>query len=245
MQMGGPGSFDKFVDLGDQNTNIVIFCRDKTAQTIIEVFARIKEYLTNKDKAEFLEKAGMKYRLAGGAVGVQAGINETLTEYQLLTLFLSLGIVFLFCVGFFKSFVAGLILMTPLFLANALTAAFMVLNNPPLPLTTATLPVSSVGIGLGVDYGIYLASRIIEEYKKGVSLSEAVIISMGTTGKAVFYIATTIICGIVFWFLSKMMFQALMGLLLAVMLTLDMLGALIVIPSLILLIKPKFIVGSK
>jgi hypothetical protein len=121
----------------------------------------------------------------------------------------------------------------------------MVLNNPPLPLTTAILPVSSVGIGLGVDYGIYLASRMIEECRSGKSLAEAVTIAMGTTGKAVIYIATTLIVGIVFWFLSKMMFQALMGLLLAVMLTLNMIGALLFVPSLILLFKPAFIVGKK
>jgi hypothetical protein len=242
MQMGGPGSFDKFVDMGDQNTNIVILCRDKTAQTISEVMGRIHEYI--KDKST-IAGTGMKYRLAGGAVGVQAGINETLTEYQLLTLFLSLGIVFLFCVGAFRSFVAGFIMIAPLILSNFLTGAFMVLNNPPLPLTTAILPVSAVGIGLGVDYGIYLASRMIEECKSGKSLSEAVIIAMGTTGKAVIYVATTLIVGIVFWFLSKMMFQALMGLLLAVMLTLNMIGALLVVPSLILLIKPAFIVGRK
>lgn len=242
MQMGGPGSFDKFVDMGDQNTNIVILCRDKTAQTISEVMGRIHEYIRDKST---IAGTGMKYRLAGGAVGVQAGINETLTEYQLLTLFLSLFIVFLFCVGAFRSFVAGFIMIAPLILSNFLTGAFMVLNNPPLPLTTAILPVSAVGIGLGVDYGIYLASRMIEECKAGKSLPEAVTIAMGTTGKAVIYVATTLIVGIVFWFLSKMMFQALMGLLLAVMLTLNMIGALLVVPSLILLIKPSFIVGRK
>ena len=242
MQMGGPGSFDKFVDMGDQNTNIIIFCRDKTSQTISEVMGRVQEYI--KDKST-IAGTGMKYRLAGGAVGVQAGINETLTEYQVLTLFLSLFIVFLFCVAAFKSFVAGLIMIAPLVISNALTAAFMVLNNPPLPLTTAILPVSAVGIGLGVDYGIYLASRMIEECRSGKSLAEAVTISLGTTGKAVIYVATTLIVGIVFWFLSKMMFQALMGLLLAVMLTLNMIGALLVVPSLILIFKPAFIVGRR
>lgn len=243
LQMGGPGSFDKYVDMGDQNTNIIIYCRDKTAQTIKEVFARIKEYLDEEGPS--LEKAGMRYRLAGGAVGVQAAINETLTEYQLLTLCLSLCVVFVFCIATFQSVIAGCIMVAPLLLSNVLTAAFMVLNNPPLPLTTATLPVSSVGIGLGVDYGIYLASRIIEEYRQGKPLSESVTIAMGTTGKAVIYIATTLIVGIVFWFLSKMMFQALMGLLLAVMLTLNMLGALLVVPSMILILQPRFIIKKR
>jgi predicted RND superfamily exporter protein len=146
----------------------------------------------------------------------------------------------------YQSFVAGLIILAPLLLSNVLACAFMVLNNPPLPLTTATLPVASIGIGLGVDYGMYLVSRIIEEYRNsGKDLPEAISASMGTTGKAIFYIATTLICGIIFWFLSKMMFQALMGLLLAILLMLNMLGAVLVIPSLVLIFKPKFITKHK
>jgi len=243
MQMGGPGSFDKFVDLGDQRVNIVIFCRDKTAQTIKDVISRVKHYIEHESS---IKGTDMQYKLAGGAVGVQAGINETLTEYQLITLGLALLVVFLFCAFIFRSFIAGIIILTPLLLSNVLAFTFMVLNNPPLPLTTATLPVSSVGIGLGVDYGIYLVSRIIEEYRRnGKSLTDSVIIAMGTTGKAIIYIATTLICGIVFWFLSMMMFQALMGLLLAIILTLNMLGALLVIPSCVLVFKPKFILGKK
>ena len=160
---------------------------------------RVQEYI--KDKST-IAGTGMKYRLAGGAVGVQAGINETLTEYQVLTLFLSLFIVFLFCVGAFRSFVAGFIMIAPLVISNALTAAFMVLNNPPLPLTTAILPVSAVGIGLGVDYGIYLASRMIEECKNGKSLAEAVTISMGLPERRLFILQQRLL-----WVLFSGFFQ--------------------------------------
>ena len=184
------------------------------------------------------------YRLAGGAVGIQAGINETLTLYQIWTFILALITVFFLCAFIFRSFFAGLIITVPLILSNVLAFSFMVLNNPPLPLTTATLPVASVGIGLGVDYGIYLVSRIIEEYKLHGNLNEAISTALGTTGKAIVYIATTLVCGIVFWFMSKLMFQALMGLLLAIILLLNMMGALLIIPSIIALFKPKFITGK-
>jgi predicted RND superfamily exporter protein len=129
----------------------------------------------------------------------------------------------------------------PLLLSNLIAFMFMVFNNPPLPLTTATLPVSAIGIGLGVDYGIYLISRIMEEYKEKGTIEEAIITSLGTTGKAIIFTATTLVIGIGFWFTSKLMFQALMGLLLAIILTFNMLGALFIIPSIIALFKPKFI----
>ena len=185
------------------------------------------------------------FRLAGGAAGVQAGINEALTLYQIWTFILALATVFILCTFIFRSIFAGMIITIPLILSNVLAFTFMVLNNPPLPLTTATLPVSSVGIGLGVDYGIYLVSRIIEEYKLVGNLEDAISVALGTTGKAIVFIATTLVCGIMFWFLSKMMFQALMGMLLAIILLFNMFGALLIIPSFIALFKPKFVSGRK
>jgi hypothetical protein len=239
---GGPGAWDRFVDHDNRSTNIIIYCRDKTAQTVKEVMGRVKKYIS---EVSDMPDAREKYKLAGGAVGIQAAINETLTEYQVKTLVLALLSVFICCTILFRSFIAGLFLLLALLFSNALTFTFMALNYPPIPLTTATLPVAAVGIGVGVDFGIYLVSRIKEEFKKSGDLSGAVIVALGTTGKAIVCIATTLICGIVFWFFSKMMFQAVMGLLLAIVLMLNVLGALFVIPSLIVFFKPRFIVGKK
>lgn len=271
-----PGQYDKFIDTDETTMNIIIYCRDKTSETIKIVIDRVNEYI--RDHSRFgkrtkdVERQGfdrfvywldgffrkkappipekpaiegvpqVHYRLAGGSVGVQAAINEALTLYQIWTFILAIATVLVLCTFIFKSVLAGIIITAPLLISNVLAFAFMVLNpSQPLPLTTATLPVSSVGIGLGVDYGIYLVSRIIEEYKNSGSLADAISVALGTTGKAIVFIATTLVIGIVFWFMSKMMFQALMGLLLAIILTFNMLGALLIIPSCIALVKPKFI----
>jgi hypothetical protein len=142
--------------------------------------------------------------------------------------------------------VGAIIITVPLLTATFLTEAFMTLNNPPIPLTTATLPVASLGMGLGVDYAIYLVGRIIEEYRDNKrELNDAIVIALGTTGKAIIYIATTLIVSLVFFFFSKLMFQALMGLLMAIVLFINMLGALFVVPSFIALFKPKFITSKR
>jgi len=172
---------------------------------------------------------------------VQAAINECLYMYSFWTFALAVLIVIICVSASYKSFFAALIITIPLLISNYLALSFMVLNNPPLPLTTATLPVSSVGIGLGVDYGLYLISRIIEEYKKTGNLEESICIALGTTGKAIIFIATTITIGVIFWFMSKMMFQALMGMLLGIILIFNMLGSLFIVPSLLLVFKPRFI----
>jgi len=275
IDQGGPGAWDMYIDNEDMVTNIMIFCRDKTEETISTVMGRVKDFIRNEsifgcrtedvkregfdkfvywidslvrkpepplpDKPALPDTPVVHYRLAGGAVGVQAAINECLSMYQFWTFALAVLIVFL-CVWIsFRSFAAAVLITIPLLISNALALSFMVLMNPPLPLTTATLPVSSVGIGLGVSYGIYLVSRIKEEYGISGRLDEAICIALGTTGKAIIFIATTLTIGIIFWFMSKMMFQALMGMLLAIILIFNMLGALFIVPSLLLVFKPKFI----
>jgi hypothetical protein len=273
-----PGAWDRYIDVNERTTNIIVYCRDKTATTIKIVVDRINEYIREKSvfskRQKDVERKGFDkfiywvdgffkdkeppivekplpegvpriyYRLAGGTVGIQAGINETLELYQIWTFLLALITVLVFCSVSFGSIAGGLIIVFPLLLSNLLAFMFMVFNDPPLPLTTATLPVSAVGIGLGVDYGIYLISRIMEEARKHGSIEEGIITALGTTGKAIVFSATTLVIGICFWFTSKLMFQALMGLLLAIILIFNMLGALIIIPGLIALFKPRFILGK-
>jgi len=270
-----PGQFDQYVDIEETTMNIIVYCRDKTTETIDIVFKRIYKYLREESRfglrQQDVQREGFDrfvywldgffreqeepipakpkiegaediyYRLSGGTVGVQAAINECLTLYQIWTFILALATVLVLCVFIFRSFFAGVIITLPLILSNVLAFTFMAFNKQTLALTTATLPVASVGIGLGVDYGIYLVSRIIEEFKETSSLEKAIVAALGTTGKAIVYIAVTLVCGIVFWFLSKMMFQALMGMLLAIILMFNMLGALLIIPSAIALFKPRFV----
>ena len=141
---------------------------------------------------------------------------------------------------------AAIFITLPLLTSTFLTQSFMTLMNPPIPLTTATLPIASVGMGLGVDYAIYIVGRIIEEYRDNKrELNDAIAIALGTSGKAVLYIGLTLICGLGFWSISKLMFQALMGLLLAIVLIINMFGAIFVVPSFIALFKPKFITSNE
>jgi len=273
-----PGSMDKYIDNDEQTLNIIVYCRDKTGDTIRAVVSRVKEYIRTQSsfgiRAKDVERKGVDkfiywvdglvsqqeppiperpqieglpkvyYRLAGGAVGVQAAINEALELYSFWTFVIAFVVVFLMVSAIFKSFLCGFVCSLPLLIGNAMSIVVMVFNNPPLPLTTATLPVSAVSIGLGVDYGIYLVSRIIEEYRRTNSWEESIVEALGTTGRAIVYTGITIVIGICFWFLSKMMFQAMMGMLLAIILVFNMIGALFIIPAYIAVFKPKFIVRA-
>jgi len=195
------------------------------------------------DKSEFMsaERFGIvDFKLAGGVIGVLAAINEEIEWSQTGTLLMIFLIVFAFCSIVFRSVVAGTILAIPLVVANLATFIYMVKND--IGLDINTLPVFAVGIGIGVDYGIYVLSRFQEEYARFGSIDEAIIKGLTTSGLGVVFTALTLTVPVLLWyFISDLKFQAQMGILLAFLLVFNMLGALFFLPSACALIKPKFI----
>jgi len=244
---GDPGDMDKFIDFHDQYTNVVLYYKDKTGPTIKRAIDTAMEFIENISNIKEIKKDGknVTYKLAGGVIGVEAAINEVVAEKQLQTLIIALSGVFIFCAISFRSFKAGLILMLPLALSNFMAFAYMAICQ--IGLSISTLPVSAAGIGMGVDYGIYLLARLEEEHKKnpGITLEEALIRTIQTYGKSIIYIAGTLVLGLLVWVLSPLKLQAQMGMMLAVILFLNCLGAIFLVPVLVMIFKPKFLTNTK
>jgi predicted RND superfamily exporter protein len=104
-----------------------------------------------------------------------------------------------------------------------------------------TLPVVSLGVGVGVDYGLYIGSRIKELVTSGSTWETAIIGGVASTGRAVFYQATMMSASVFFWWFSPLRFQAEMGFLLAILMMVNMIVGVMLLPALIEIIKPKFI----
>jgi predicted RND superfamily exporter protein len=150
----------------------------------------------------------------------------------------------------FRSIVAAFVLTIPLIVANLIAFSMMAtgmfyLIPVPITITQSTLPVSAVGIGLGVDYGIYMLGRIVEEYKISPDLKGAITTTMTSVGEPVVFTALAMTGGLIFWVFSPLMFQAYMGFFLAIILLLNMLGGLFLVTSFVAVIKPRFIVDQK
>jgi predicted RND superfamily exporter protein len=136
--------------------------------------------------------------------------------------------------------VAGILLLIPVNLSNVLLGAVMVQMG--IGLDVNTLPITAIGIGVGIDYGIYLLSRICEEYQENNDYAASINSAVETTGKAIFFTATIVLIAILPWyFLSGLKFLADMGLLLVMVMLINMVIALIVVPLLVWLIKPRFL----
>ena len=238
IHMVEPGDIDKFVDGEERFTNIIIFCRDKTGETIRLVMEKVKEFITSHSDLEKKVK-NVRYRMAGGAIGVQAAVNEVINQSQIWNLVLALVGVFVCVMIQYRSLAAGLILTIPLCISNLVTFALMGIYQ--VGLTVSTYPVSSIGVGLGVDYGIYFLSRLLEEKRHTEDVNEALVNTLKSNGKSIVMIATTLTIGLIFWIFSSLKFQAQMGALLAVLLFLNMCGALFLVPSLVAIFKPGFV----
>ena len=130
----------------------------------------------------------------------------------------------------FRSFAATLCIVLPLVLTSVLGNALMAFLG--IGVKVATLPVVALGVGIGVDYALYLLSVQLAQQRVGVPLREAYRRALQFTGKVVVLVGVTLAAGVVTWAFSPIKFQADMGVLLAFMFVWNMVGAVILIPAL-------------
>lgn len=203
---------------------VMIFTEDHKAETIARVVDAVK--LWNSDFA----MEGINYRLATGNVGVMAATNEEVSRAQFPILLGVFAVIILLCLITFRSLMAVLCIVLPLGLVSLLAYALM--TTLEIGLKVSTLPVVALGVGIGVDYGIYIFSRIKSFMDEGESLEAAFLSTLKITGAGVVFTGLTLAIGVATWLFSPLKFQADMGLLLTFMFLVNMLGAILLLPAL-------------
>jgi predicted RND superfamily exporter protein len=176
--------------------------------------------------------------MAAGSAGIEAATNIVVKKANREMLFWVYGAVVLLCFLVFRSWRAVTCAILPLVLTSILAEALMVWLD--IGVKVATLPVIALGVGIGIDYALYVLSILLVHLRAGESLSLAYYRSLLFTGRVVLLTGATLAIGVATWVLSPIKFQADMGILLAFMFLWNMLGALILLPSLAsFLLKPK------
>jgi hypothetical protein len=228
-----PGEMDRWVDYSWTNATITCFYKDYNNELIKSCIAKAKEFID----ANPVEK--IHFRLAGGLLGILAAVNEEVEWSYWASLIAVFVVVFVLCIITFRSFTAGVILIIPMVISQVLSDTFMLWKG--IDLNINSLPVAAIAVGIGIDYGIYLLARISEEFELSGDYTKSNRRAVETTGKAIIFTATTLIAGVVFWVFIDLKFQAEMGLLLGLLMFLNMVNALVFIPSLVTIFKPKFV----
>lgn len=228
-----PGDLDRWTDIPYQYGNIICYFKDHKGETVRGAISRAKQFFST----HAIPTNKVEFRLAGGVMGVTAATDEIVGTYADLTLWIALVIIFICCVIPYRSFYRGFILLASLITANYVTLAYMALTK--MGTTINVLPVAAIGAGLGVDYGIYMLSRIDDEYKESKDIIVSIRRAFSTTGRAVLITGMTVVVGIVFWYFSALRFQAEMGFLMAFLISINMVGAMLLVPALTYLLRRK------
>ncbi len=228
-----PTETAKYVTPDYQTAHVTFFCRNHKGDNIARIIERCKEFIADNP----MEKA--TFKLAGGLIGVLAAANEELLRNDLMMNLLGFGTMYIIMLFTYRSWAAGLYLLAPLMVANIIINATMALAG--ISININTLPLVTVGLGFGIDYGLYILSRTIEEIQDRGDLVESMREAMVTTGKAVSFTAVAMVASTAAWAFSNIAFNAIMGVMLAGWMLVSFLAGVSLLPVMVIALKPKFI----
>ncbi|NPA25346.1 MAG: RND family transporter [Deltaproteobacteria bacterium] len=213
---------------------IFVYLDDHKAKTLDRVVKTVEKF-TSENKIE-----GGKFLMAAGPAGIEAATNIEIEKAQTTMLLLVYGVVIFLVFLTFRSIRATICIIIPLALTSLLCEVLMTWLG--IGVKVATLPVISVGVGIGVDYGVYIYNRLTGYLEQGMDIVPAYFNTLKTTGKAVAFTGITLAMGVATWSFSPIKFQADMGILLTFMFLWNMIGAIVLLPALgafIIKVKPK------
>ncbi|QJI29566.1 MMPL family transporter [Pseudomonas sp. ADAK18] len=221
-------------ELVDPNCNIApisLYLADHKAQTLSRVSAAVEQFNRTYNTGDF------QILQAAGNAGIEAATNQVIKHSEKLMVLLVFVIISLVVFFEFRSLKVTIALMAPLYLSTVLCEAVMAQMG--LGVKIATLPVIALGVGIGVDYGIYLYSRMEGFMQQGLAMRAAYFETLKTTGTSVAFTGITLALGVSTWVFSELKFQADMGLLLVLLFIWNMIGALVLMPALIAVLVPS------
>lgn len=214
----------ELMNLSGNTGAVIAYLTDHKAETLQQVVSVAERFASTHSNAEH------QFLLAAGSAGIDAATNIAVSKANRIMLVMVYAAVALLCLVTFRSWRATLVALIPLVITSLLCEALMVFLD--IGLKVATLPVVALGVGIGVDYALYLLSVQLHHQRRGLPLREAYLKALTFTGKMVALVGVTLAAGVLTWVGSPIKFQADMGILLTFMFVWNMIGALVLIPAL-------------
>ena len=235
-----PGEAESYFAISQsmRNSCIRVLLPDHTYTRLKRLREDIDYFVQQRVKADpTLNQVHLRY--IGGEAGLYLAADDVIGHLNVVNLSLTLAAICLGCAIVFRSVIAGLFFGFSCIAANCVAFVYMDYHN--IGLTVDTLPVISLGIGLGVDYGIYTVARIRDEVVGGFALSEAILRSLRSTGVWVFCTFAVMVGGIFAWVFSPLLFHSEMSILLILLMCTNLIAGLLLLPAMIGWIDPRFI----
>ena len=210
---------------------LYVYLKDHKAETLARVVDKVEEFAAKHNTKD------VQFQLAAGTAGIEAATNIVVKKAMRDMLYWVYGAVILLCYVTFRSWRAVVVAVLPLVLTSILCEVLMVVLG--MGVKVATLPVIALGVGIGVDYALYVLSVMLSRMRAGTSLSDAYHHALQFTGRVVILTGVTLAIAVATWIFSSIKFQADMGILLAFMFLWNMAGALVLLPALAHFLMPQ------
>ncbi len=212
------------LDAANSLSAVKVELSDHKEETLVHVVRTVEAFAAEHNDPD------ISFSLGYGNGVYEAATNQVISGAQYLMMACVYGVVSLMCLITFRSWRPMVCIILPLVMTSVLCQALMALLN--IGIKVGTLPVIALGVGIGVDYGIYIYSRLESFLGQGLPLRKAYLETLMTTGKAVCFTGLTLAIGVGTWIFSPIKFQGDMGILLTFMFVWNMVGALVLLPAL-------------
>jgi hypothetical protein len=217
---------------GCKAMKVDIFLKNHDGALVAHVVEEIQKFIAGD------QTPNVDFRMASGNIGVIAATNQAVEEAEMEMLLSIFGAISLLCFLTFRSWEAVVCIIVPLTIVSIFCNALMAKLG--IGLKVSTLPVIALGVGVGVDYGIYIYERMIHQMRhEGQGVRQAFYEAMKQRGTCALFTAVTMAVGVGTWAFSALKFQADMGILLSFMFLVNVLGAIFLLPALAAWLLPE------
>jgi len=220
------------LSLGDFSAGEITGLYDQaTSSEMNELVKSVNNYLDENFPS-------LEARMVGSTM-IQQEMSDKVVSSQIISLVTTILVAGLIVAVIMRSLTAGVISLVPL--VSAVAINFGIMGFAGIPLNLVNLIVSSIMIGIGIDYAIHLLERFQEEYREGRDRLEIFSTVLSTTGKGIFANAMALALGFSVIGLSTFSSITTVGFLLAMAMVVSMISTFTVIPAILFLLKPKML----
>jgi len=236
------GSADDIKDLVEQGmreVTLTLFLKDHRPETIASVLAEARSFVD-----QYKQHLTIEFGIAAGSIGLYGAINEIIEGGQIDNIWQMYVIDCFFTAAAFLSPLAALVVLPPITLGLLITYGLMGFLH--IGVFIYTLPIAALGLGVGIDYSLYVMSYLkegLEQETDPAAQRRAFIERLRFVGRAVFFTGMTVTAAVTVLFFSPLRFQAMMGILLAFIMVTNMVGGALLVPALAWRFKPRFLFG--
>jgi predicted RND superfamily exporter protein len=222
-----------------RNSCVRLLLPDHTSARLARVRADLDNFVRDRVVTD-PELKDIKIHYLGGEAGLYQASDDVMTQINRRNLVLVLSAILILAAIAFRSILAGVLLVFVTLTANLLAYTYM--NHEVIGLTVDTVSVISIGIGLGVSYAIFALAAIRAELAGGLLLNEAIRAALGGVGVTIVITYVVMVAALAPWVFSPVLFQNEMSSLLILLMTTNLIAGLLILPALLIMIRPRFLV---